>query len=269
MKQLQTLIDKINADKNAAMTVHNLDETDPRARVVISNASRHKIENQYGSFEKFFETLHGNGITRVRIFERRSNGSSYLPVGQPFDWDMATDTETPAATTPTATAAQPFPATPDLSVPLAAPGLHAGLNALAYYQMDYPRLQGEHSAYRLENQQLKEKVAELKEELLRHEHSNTRAKGQQDLMVQLAGAAPPIIEALGALGLKIGGGPGQQAGLAGEQLTATQQEVFATLRQLDDDTLAILGDIPRNFGNAEFLAEFQEMLRKYNIIAAA
>lgn len=273
MKQLQELIAKINADKCAAMTVWDLNDPDPKTRVLISNASKHKIEQIYKSFENFLETIYKNGVTSIRVFERRANGSTYIPFGEPFDYDFVKKETSPVAPAP-APEAKTIPTAPDqMPMPgnaLAAPGLAMGLNAVQmYHAQDYPRLHGEFSSLKSENERLKEQVLELKEAALENKYATTKSDAQKELLGSLAGHAPAILSALGSLGLKIGGGQTVQAaasGLASEQLTPTQTHVFQVLRQLDDETLAAIGAMSERLNDEEFGKELSELLVKHNVM---
>ena len=264
MKQLETLINAMKVKKTVAMTVVDLAD----GAEVYKNATVAKLTADYGSIENFFETLYKNGMKSLRIFERRSNGSNFIPFGVPFDIDMESKVESESVIENKPTAVQPKMTMHDQPQAIA---LNGGLNAVqVYHAQDYPRLQGEHSAYKLEVENLKQQLLEKKEEILELKYSEKKELGKQDMMGSLAGHIPGIMTGLAALGVTIGKKGVAQAGLAGpDELSPAQTEVFEIMKRLDPDTLYTFGEMANSLQNPEFVAELMELLKKFDVVPAA
>ena len=205
MKQLPALVEKIMSDRCAAMTVINLSDNNPKTNVVYANASAVKVVKDYKSFENFFETLYKNGLAKLRIFERRANGTSYLPFGEPFDFDLATQTEsasTFANESPAEKTAeeQPQMTAQDPNFPgLSGPGLNAA--ELYHYSKDHARLSGENLHYKSENETLKKKVSKLKKQIILHNQSEAKLNGQNDVMKTVVEREREIMAGLALIGI--------------------------------------------------------------------
>jgi hypothetical protein len=88
MKQLQSLMNKLNTDVYASVTVYDRD-----TQVYIHrNMTQAKIIDDYGSSEEFFEQLYASGHKRLTLFPKRKNGNSFKVDGESFDVNFGKQT---------------------------------------------------------------------------------------------------------------------------------------------------------------------------------
>lgn len=225
MKQLDTIIQKLKKDQYFAVTITDSDSF----KNVCTNRLAAQMVEDSGSVENFFNGIVEKGHIEIAIQPRRKNGSSFKDDGPPVKLSLRPKGEQyhEATPMPANSALQPS----HVNSPMF--GLMAGLNGMdmAYRYQDYPKLERENERLKLENEQHKEKIAELKEELLKRDFSENKAAGNKELISELLGALPGVMGAFasakGAAGLN-----GAQA--ATEQLSENKQMLINALKGQHD-----------------------------------
>lgn len=81
MKQLESLMHKLNTDVYASVTVYDRDAE----AYIHRNMLQQKIIDDYGSSEEFFEQLYASGHKKLTLFPKRKNGNSFKLDGDSFD----------------------------------------------------------------------------------------------------------------------------------------------------------------------------------------
>jgi hypothetical protein len=81
MKQLESLIHKLNTDVLASVTVYDRD----LAAYIHRNIRHEKIIDDYTCAEDFFESLYASGHKKLTLFPKRKNGNSFKVDGDSFD----------------------------------------------------------------------------------------------------------------------------------------------------------------------------------------
>lgn len=81
MKQLESLIHKLNTDVYASVTVYDRDTE----AYIHRNLLQEKIIDDYGSAEELFEQLYASGHKRLTLFPKRKNGNSFKADGESFE----------------------------------------------------------------------------------------------------------------------------------------------------------------------------------------
>ena len=88
MKQLESLMNKLNTDVYASVTVYDRDTE----AYIYKNMLREKIIDTYGSAEEFFEQLYASGHKKLTLFPKRKNGNSFKVDGDSFDVNFGKQT---------------------------------------------------------------------------------------------------------------------------------------------------------------------------------
>lgn len=113
-------------------------------------------------------------------------------------------------------------------------GLMGGLNAQAIYQqMDYHRLLTRNEKLEVENENLKEKIATMKEEALENKYSDAKAQGGKETINALLGALPDVLSAVG----NMRGGAAIASGLAAPvepEASPVKQNLIDGIRNTSD-----------------------------------
>lgn len=81
MKQLESLMHKLNTDVYASVTVYDRDTE----AYIHRNMLQQKIIDDYGTAEEFFEQLYASGHKKLTLFPKRKNGNSFKLDGDSFD----------------------------------------------------------------------------------------------------------------------------------------------------------------------------------------
>lgn len=88
MKQLESLMHKLNTDVYASVTVYDRD----KEAYIHRNMVQAKIIDDYGSAEEFFEQLYASGHKKLTLFPKRKNGNSFKVDGDSFDVNFGKQT---------------------------------------------------------------------------------------------------------------------------------------------------------------------------------
>lgn len=255
MKQLENTIQKLKTDPYHAIAVVDLSTL----AKVVCNKTGADLQKEYGSVEKFFESLYAKGINSVKIYDRRKNGSTCKAVGD-YNIDMTPKNDNhiqsvPATNTPVQQFQQPAKNNDAF-------GLMGGLNMMdvSYKFQDHSRLTTENEKLRLENETLKEKNTELKETILESKYSSDKSSATNELIKTLAPLLAPVLSKFTA--------PAEAIGLAApvENYSPIKNEFFAALKQTDDDFISDLFVIAKGMGNEPFSTELDELMKKHNLI---
>lgn len=252
----QNTIQQLKTNPLWAITVVNKKDL----QKVVINATGNILQEQYGSVENFFEDMFSKGITDIRVYERRKNGSTYRLV-QEYDWTMLPKdaAEHKSAEVKTEKAVV------DLNFNNGIPGL-SGLSGLAgmeatYKFMDHPRLMAEVQRLSSENDTLKRDNESLKEANLRNELSGDKANSNKELILGLAPLLAPFLS-------KMTAGAAAAPGLSGtdKNRTPAQMKVIDIIDNSDDLISTYLGIIGDNIENEAFANGLVELMQKHNLI---
>jgi hypothetical protein len=257
MRELELLMEKLNSDQYACVSVFDLDTN----AFLFRNKTHTEIMQEHQSAENFFESLFANGHKALELTPKRKNGSSYKVTGASFKVNFSSNTQT--------TQSQTFPQIkmPQVQQPILAEPMQNsfGLGALDIMNLmvsknDATRLHTECEILKAENKEQKKLIEELKEERLETKYNSEKSSANQGMLM---GA----LQQLPALAGMFNGTAA--AGLAGavEQFTTPAKKTFATtLQQLDDTVVSVLYNINTGLNtNNEFSVELAELLKKYNL----
>lgn len=261
----QDIIMKLISDELAAMTVVNMADGKP----IVVNATNESISSEYGSIQAFFEKMFADGVRKICIQERRRNGKdgeryNYKSVGAAFECNFNPEGKVVDQAQSNATTGMPDFSGLNGSFP---PGLMGGLmNPQTLYQaMDYNRLKDAYLETLSDNKIKTEKIAQLEREALENKFSDSKAKGNSEMMEGLLKALPMIANMLGK-------GPTAPTapGLAqpASDLSESKTAFMNMLNFMDDESADFLIEIAQNFQNADFINEVNELIKKYQNEAA-
>jgi hypothetical protein len=260
MRELDLLMEKLNSDQYAGVSVVDLDTN----AFLFRNKSHAEIMQEYQSAENFFESLFAKGHKTLELTPKRKNGSSYKVSGSSFKVNFSPDTQT---VQPQTLPQMQMPQMPQVQPPIFAEPMQNsfGLGTLDIMNLmvsknDATRLFTECEILKAENKEQKKLIEELKEERLETKYNSEKSSANQGMLM---GA----LQQLPALAGMFKGGAA--AGLAGavEQFTTPAKKSFATtLQQLDDTVVSVLYNINTGLNtNNEFSVELAELLKKHNL----
>lgn len=256
MLELDELIDKLNTDQYAAVSVFDLDANS----FLFRNKTHFEIIEQYGTAEAFFESLFAKGHKRLNLNLKRKNGSVYKMHGQGFEVKFSKDNQEPTQVQAQTQTVQ-TKKTEDVFSNSFGLGTLDVMNLLVS-KNDATRLLAENSVLISENKLLKETNERLKEDALATKYSDNKSKGNQEMLM---GA----IQNLPALMSFVKGTPLPAAGLmaAVEAYSSPIKQSFAeALQNIDDTVVTVLGSISNGLNtNVEFSGELAELLRKHKL----
>jgi hypothetical protein len=266
MKQLTNTIEKLKGDAYAAVTVTDKDTL----QKVVTNATGKMLEEKYGSVEGFFEWMNSQGINRLVISDRRSNGSGYKNMGE-YHADLmqkeGVSQEPQKTASPTHAPARQAPA-PDFFSGMGMAGL-GGLNMVdvAYKTQDHARLTAENIQLKAKVEALEEANRKLEKENFRNEIIGTNTVEKAKANNELVQTLQPILAAV-ANKFLAPSVPAEAAGsLAGTQnLSPIRQSFQNIVLNADESLLQDLLAILNGMQNLEFDNELQELMKKYNLI---
>lgn len=254
MLELDELIDKLNSDQYAAVSVFDLDTNS----FLFRNKTHFEIKEQHGTAEAFFESLFAKGHKRLNLNLKRKNGSVYKMHGAGFEVKFSKDNQEVQALPQTQPQAKK---TEDIFSNSFGLGTLDVMNLLVS-KNDATRLLAENSVLTSENKLLKENNERLKEEALATKYSDNKSKGNQEMLM---GA----IQNLPALMSFVKGTPMPPAGLMAAVETFSspiKQSFAAALQNIDDTVVTVLGSISNGLNtNVEFSGELAELLRKHKL----
>lgn len=265
MKQLSNTISRLKSDPLNAVTV-----TDKDTLVkVVTDATGAVLEERYGSVEGFFEWMHGQGINRLLIRNRRKNGSGFKAISE-YHADLMDRN----GSEPIQSAAMPQPKQSPVAhkaVPM--PDMFGfGMNGMAGLNMvDMAFKTQDHSRLFQENQELKVKVGVLESEnrnlerqVLTNELVGTKTVEKTKANNELAQTFAPLLSLVAQKFLT----PQEAIATAGLSGTTTPvQQYFISLAQNADESflndLALL--IKGMSEKPDFDAELNELMIKHNL----
>lgn len=256
MRELDELIDKLNSDQYAAVSVFDLDANS----FLFRNKTYFEIKEQHGTAEAFFESLFEKGYKRLNLNLKRKNGSVYKMHGAGFEVKFSKDNQEPQAQPQTQSQPQPKK-TDDVFSNSFGLGTLDVMNLLVS-KNDATRLLAENSVLTSENKLLKENNEKLKEEAMATKYSDNKSKGNQEMLMGAIQNLPALISFAK-------GTPMPPAGLmaAVETFSSPIKQSFAdALQNIDDTVVTVLGSISNGLNtNVEFSGELAELLRKYKL----
>jgi hypothetical protein len=257
MRELDLLMDKLNSDQYAGVSVV---DSDTKA-FLFRNKTHAEIMQEYQSAENFFESLFAKGHKALELTPKRKNGSSYKVSGASFKVNFSPNTQTVQPQS------LPQMQMPQVQQPILAEPIQNsfGLGTLDIMNLmvsknDATRLHTECEILKSENKEQKKVIEELKEERLETKYNSEKSSSNQAMLM---GA----FQQLPALAGMFNGSAG--VGLAGavEQFTTPAKKTFATaLQQIDDTVVSVLFNINTGLNtNNEFSVELAELLKKHNL----
>lgn len=259
MKRFDNTISKLKSDPAFQIKVVQL----PENKVLANNMNAQQMSEQFGGVEQYFEALHKRGITALKIFDRRKNGSGFMSIGEPYTLNMVSKEENAPVVEKQlpATQSQAIPAVP---IP---PGLSGGMNGTDFYRaMDYPKLETRCGLLEVENAGYKQKIAELERKILENEFSTAKANATTEMVSTFAPLLAPLLEKL----IPSAAPAAPAIGLTGsEQLSDTKRQVINIIMAASEDTAYYIGLVAKQMHNEAFQSELFALLDRFTITKQA
>ncbi len=257
MHELDELIDKLNSDQYAAVSVLDLDTNS----FLFRNKTHAEIIEQYGTAEEFFESLFAKGHKRLNLNLKRKNGSTYKADGKGFTVNFSKENqETPVVAPQEPRRAQSVQM-PDVFSNSFGLGTLDVMN-LMVAKNDATRLFTENEVLKAENKEQKKTIEELKEERLATKYSTDKSKGMQEMLMGAVQQLPTLVSF-------VKGTPMPMTGLAAavEAYSSPVKQSFAdALQNIDDTVVNVLGSINNGLNsNVEFSNELATLLKKHQL----
>jgi hypothetical protein len=265
MKQLDQSIFLLESSKYNAIKVEFCNPTG-NFSIIENNATAETLIEKYGSILQFFENLYAKGIKKLRITDRKANGSAFKSCGEYIVNFTAKDgeiTSEPIAETQPVPEVQPYQA-PTQSFGMA--GMPQGLGMVEIHRIqDYDRVLAEKQKLEIEVAALKVSNQALRDENLRNEILGTKSVEKTDSNTALIDKFTPVALALIE---KFQRAPVVAAvGLTGaENFTPLQNAFLQIIQNSDTGVLSDLMAVAQGINNPEFDTEMTELLKKYNLI---
>jgi hypothetical protein len=284
-EEFNNIIDLLDTDEHFGITVYDLTKG---VSTIECNKAKENIIEKYGSLTNFFNGLFSNGVTEIGIQPLRKNGKrsgtiqnwikhpkyEYLKVNlTPSEVQLQ---NAPVQSNPVqqfAPVQQYQTSAPvQYSQPLNGPGMLNGIDekTLEVYAdaRDKKVIQVENKFLKEKNDALEDKIREYKDKELKWNNSNASAEQNATLVgafIQNMDKLPGLIGALkgqGAIAPAIDLGLGNPANLSEEKLA-----LLEVVKVADNNTAYILYRTYDELAKSvEFGTEFNELLKKYNII---
>lgn len=266
MTKLDKLINALNTDKYAAVTIRNTNTN----QVIYNNLISESVLSQFGTAEKLFEQLITDGNTNVQVEPKRKNGNNFKPVDDIF-------TLSPDAPVQPLAITMPGPSE-DFSIEKKKKkkkkkkdffGLNGGLSAPELIRLNVEAdkvgdLRDRNRKLEDENARLLEKNAELKEEQLLKKYTAENNESRNNMIMMGLQNAPML---LGALGLKT---VPTGLGAADADLPEVQAKIMAIVKSTPDNfneiILSTLKRLQSTNPEDEFKVAFGQFLTENNII---
>lgn len=254
MRELDLLMEKLNSDQYAGVSVFDLDTNS----YLFRNKIHTEIVEEHQSAENFFESLFAKGHKRLNLTPKRKNGSSYKIDGATFTVNFSNDTSEIQP--------QKLPQVPQPLMAEVMPNVF-GLGTLDIMNLmvsknDATRLYTECEILKTENKEQKKLIDELKEERLATKYNTEKSKGTQEMLLGAIQHLPTLMSA-------VKGVPTASAGLAGtlEAFTSPAKQSFANaLQNIDDTVVSVLYNINTGLNtNNQFSFELAELLKKHKL----
>ncbi|PKB18378.1 hypothetical protein [Flavobacterium sp. 5] len=264
MKQLESLMHKLNTDVYASVTVYDRDTE----AYIHRNMLHEKIIKEYESAENLFETIYASGHTKLTLYPKRKNGNSFKNDGDSFDVTFGKQDNKMEKQT----AKKKKKKKKKDSFGLGAFGLGAGeIIDLKMEARDKERFARENEVLiakveklETENKALHEEKLERKYKVEKNEALNATIQGglkSLPLIMRGLGYTVPDV----ALGLQA-----NTADYESENLSAVQKGFIDVVKASDDDIVTLMqvifNKINENVENNGFAIDLQELLQKYNMI---
>lgn len=262
MKQLESLIHKLNTDVYASVTVYDR-ETEA---YLHRNMIHAKIIDEYESAEEFFEKLYADGHKKLTLYPKRKNGNSFKNDGDSFEVNFGKQDEKMEKS------GSNKPVKKKKKKKNNSFGLGAAeifdLKLGAYEKERFARendiLTAKCERLESENSALKEEKLERKYKIEKNEALNATIQGGlKSLPLIMKGLGMNVPDA--ALGLQ-----GNVTELEDENLSQVKKDFIEIVKATDDDMVTLMqvifNKINQNVEKNEFAIDLQELLQKHNMI---
>lgn len=266
-QELKDIITRLEQDPQRLLTVIDTQTYKP----IISSWSAQRIAQNYQSVQGFFEQLVKEGSITIAIEERKKHGSSSIAIGDRKTFTLRPKNQTITTEQPPA---EPMEISlteyknpmPPMQIPLSGAGFGLGLPQLMDLHIsahEKVRLETENKFYKEENERLKTEVADLKEERLKNQFSEAKARGATDMLQGLIPHIGTIVNAFK------GGGAvqGLSAPSVASPISQQKEELFEKFAQtspeMDTFMMAVLHGV---FTNLSFYKDLEQILAKHQLI---
>lgn len=263
MKQLESLMNKLNTDMYASVTVYDRETNS----YIHRNMMHEKIISEYGTAEDFFETIYEAGHKKLTLFPKRKNGNSFKVDGNSFDVTFGKqDTEKMEKTD------KPLKKKKKKNK-----NNSFGLGAseifdlkLSAYEKD--RFSRENEILTAKCEKLEAENKALHEEKLQKKFT---VEKNEALNATILGGIKQIPIIMQGLGYNV---PNASVGLQGnadfenENLSPVKKGFIDVVKATDDDMVTLMqvifNKINQNVETNHFAIELQELLKNHNMIEA-
>jgi hypothetical protein len=267
MKQLDNSIFLLESSKHNAIKVEFCNPAGSFS-ILENNATAEILIEKHGSVLQFFENLYKKGIKKLRITDRKSNGSAFKSCGEYIVNFTAKDGE---ITSDPIVETQPIPEVQSYQAPVMnfGLGMPQGLGMVEIHRIqDYDRVLAEKQKLEIEVVALKTSNQALKDENLRNEILGTKSVEKSDSHGALIDKYTPVVLAL-IEKFQPAAKAVAAVGLSGaENFTPLQNAFLQIIQTADASILSDLMAAAQGVSNTDFDAEFTELLKKHNLILA-
>lgn len=264
MKQLKSLMQKLNTDVYASVTVYDRDTE----AYIYRNMLNKTIIDEYESAENFFEELYSSGHTKLTLYPKRKNGNSFKNDGDSFDVTFGKQDEKMEKQT---TKKKKKKKKKD-SFGLGAFGLGAGeIIDLKMEARDKERFARENEILTAKCDKLEAENKALQEEKLERKYKVEKNEALNATIQGGLKSLPLIMKGLGynvpdnAIGLQA-----NPIDYENENLSPVKKGFIDIVKATDDDMVALMqviyNKINENVETNEFANDLQELLQKHNMI---
>lgn len=243
MEQLDVLMDKLDSDKFCAVSLYDSHSSLP----IYRNLSHEQIQEEFGNAESLFEKIYNDGHTRVKVQQRRKNGTNaFKNEGEPFEITFS-EIQNPPKNVPEEKQGKV------LKKKKKKKKRKTGLMGLGMAEIfdlklqahDREELSRKLQEIQVENKDLKAKNDELLEEKLQRKYTKESNDSLNNMLLGVAKQAPLILRGLGfnvpveQSGLSIASGEDYQE----DSFSQTKKGFLDIVKTLDDDTISLLSVI--------------------------
>jgi hypothetical protein len=263
MKQLESLMNKLNTDVYASVSVYDRDTE----AYIHRNMLQEKIIDDYGSAEEFFEQLYASGHKKLTLYPKRKNGNSFKVDGDSFDVTFGKQDTEKMEKSDSKTAKKKKKKKKNNSFGLGAAEIF-DLKLGAYEKDRFCReneiLTAKCEKLETENRALVEEKLQRKFTVEKNEALNaTILGGIKQLPFIMKGLGMNVPDA--ALGLQA-----NVTELEEETLSPVKKGFIDIIKATDDDMVTLMqviyNKINQNVETNEFAIDLQELLQKHNMI---
>lgn len=180
-QEFNKLVEKLKTDPLTAVSVFDNDNF----KYVVKTKYGTEIKSEYGSIENLFEKLNKDGHKNLNIQEYRKNGNSCKKIGNPFQVNFSEKQ-------PQNNTQQPMNF-----------GLNGGFGlgftdimSLNTDSVLKAKLEARNEILEAKNIELTDKVAELKEQILKDNYSVEKKQGNQELIGGLIQTFAPMLQGM-------------------------------------------------------------------------